>query len=302
MKIISHSADADGKLSAFLVAKKFGITDPCDLIMTDYGKHTDWFSQINKNEKVVICDFSFENGPDDMKKLMTKTKDIIWLDHHKSSIDKYGDFGKNIAGLRINGTSAAMLTYLYFYLPKVNEISNEITQEVCEKLYKYTPWVVRYVHDNDVWRYEYGDNTEFFKLGLDSQNIDSPLDARWEQLLNDDAKVNEVINIGRYCKQYRDSLGINACNTYGFEYIINGKKGFCLNNVFGGSPWFVDKINEYDFVCSFNYKGDTKEWEYSFYSRENGGANCIELAQYVNKKGGGHEHAAGCVTKGFLFK
>ena len=88
MKIISHSADADGIISAMLVAKRYNITNEDDFILMDYGKNIDWFSKIDKDEPVVICDFSFENGPEDMKKLTTKTKKIIWIDHHKSSIEK----------------------------------------------------------------------------------------------------------------------------------------------------------------------------------------------------------------------
>ena len=87
MKIISHSADADGLVSAYLVAKKFGITDPKDFIMLDYGCGIDFLPLISNNEEVVICDFSFENGPYDMHKLLAKTKNVTWIDHHKSSLD-----------------------------------------------------------------------------------------------------------------------------------------------------------------------------------------------------------------------
>ena len=155
MKIISHSADADGKVSAFLVAKKFNITDMKDIIMTDYGKGSDFLSKIEKDEKVIICDFSFENGPDDMKKLLEITKDVTWIDHHESSINKYGKFGEDIPGLRINGTAACMLTYIYFYLSDYQDNKEEwlrsLDQKKCESLYKYAPLLVRYVHDNDVW-------------------------------------------------------------------------------------------------------------------------------------------------------
>lgn len=305
MKIISHSADADGRVSAFLVAKKFNITDENDIIMTDYGKGSDFLSKISKDEKVIICDFSFENGPEDMKKLLKITNDVTWIDHHESSIKKYGKFGDTIPGIRINGTAACMLTYIYFYLSNYMDNSDEamkkLTQKDCGKYYKYAPLLVRYVHDNDVWRYEYGDNTEFFKLGLDAKNITSPLDPRWEQLFTDKNMIEEYIKTGSVCKKYRDSLGASAVGFGAFEYTIDGKKGLCMNMILGGSPWFGDKIKEYDFVCSFHY-GKDGIWEYSFYSDAERGANCYKLAQTVDPKGGGHEHAAGCSTKKFIFK
>lgn len=305
MKIISHSADADGKVSAFLVAKKFNITDMKDIIMTDYGKGSDFIDKIEKDEKVVICDFSFENGPDDMKKLMEKTKDIIWIDHHESSIKKYGKFGESIPGLRVNGTAACMLTYIYFYLSETTKYPEEwlksLNQKECEAVYKYAPLLVRYVHDNDVWRYEYGEKTEWFKLGLDSESIMSPLDPMWDKLFRDKGAIELILSTGKICKKYRDSMGLCAVNSGAFEYEINGKKGLCMNMILGGSPWFGEKIKDYDFVCSFHYTKDGI-WEYNFYSDAEKGANCYEIAQSVDSKGGGHYHAAGCTTKKFIFK
>ena len=301
MKIISHSADADGLVSAYLVAKKFGITDPKDFIMLDYGCGIDFLPLISNNEEVVICDFSFENGPYDMHKLLAKTKNVTWIDHHKSSIDKYGKFGNDIPGLRIDGTAACMLTYIYYYLNDQVDI-NKLTQKDCEKLYDKAPDLVKYVHDNDVWRYDYGDDTEFFKLGLDALGIKGPLDPMLDTLYNDGFATGEIISNGRIIRDYRDSIGKVACKSGAFEYTILGKKGICMNMILGGSPWFGELIKEYDFVCSFFYNGNTKLWEYSFYSDAKRGCSCIKLAQHIDEKGGGHEHAAGCTTKNFIFK
>lgn len=306
MKIISHSADADGKVSAFLVAKKFNITDMNDIIMTDYGKGSDFLNKIQKDEKVVICDFSFENGPDDMKKLLEITKDVIWIDHHISSIKKYGKFGESIPGLRVDGTAACMLTYIYFYLSEYQaadereEWLKNIDQKKCESLYKFAPLLVRYVHDNDVWRYEYGEKTEWFKLGLDAECIQYPIDKRWDELFTSKHDIEEVLKVGQICKKYRDSMGECAVNSGAFEYEIDGKKGLCMNMILGGSPWFGNKVKEYDFICSFHYNKDGL-WEYSFYSDSEKGANCYKLAQSIDPKGGGHMHAAGCTTKKFIF-
>ena len=145
--------------------------------MTDYGKHDEWLSKINKDEEVVICDFSFENKDNDMKKLYEITNKVIWIDHHESSINDYGDYGNNIPGIRVIGTAACMLTYIYFYILEKNIDWNNLkvynlTQKECELLYNKAPLLVRLVHDYDVWRFQYGENTEKFKLGLDSENIE----------------------------------------------------------------------------------------------------------------------------------
>lgn len=305
MKVISHSADADGRLSAFLIAKYYQLTDLNDFIMMDYGDgNNTWLSKINQDEDVVICDFGFENKTEDMLKLLQITKNVIWIDHHESTIKDYGEMEKDIAGIRVNGTAACMLTYIYFYIIGAKYPQNigkriEITQEEAERFYQYAPLLVRLVHDNDVWRYEYGDDTAQFKLGLDSENITSPLDIRWNNLLEDEEYVNKLIGIGKYLVKYRDSLGSFACDHYGFEIELCGKKGFALNNCMGGSPWFTDKIKKYDFVCSFLYIGNGK-WEYSFYS-ENPDVSCFEIAQSLNLSGGGHKGAAGCTLDKFIF-
>lgn len=300
MKIISHSADADGWLSAYLVAKKFGIKDKNDFIMLDYGCGIDFLPKISKDEKVIICDFSFEKGPYDMKRLLDKTKDVTWIDHHISSINKYGDFGKEIPGIRINGTAACMLTYIYYYMNDID--SKTLTQSDCEKLYDRAPMLVKYVHDHDVWRYDYKDNTEFFQLGLIALDINGPLDPRIDTLYSDEFAINEVIESGKTIKAYRDSLGRMAIKNGAFEYDLFGKHGICMNMILGGSPWFLDLVKDYDFVCSFFYNGEKKTWEYNFYSDAQRGCSCVELAQKINSDGGGHDHAAGCISKEFIFK
>ncbi len=303
MKIISHSADNDGTLSAFLVGKKFNAKWPEDYILTDYGNHDDIFSRINKDEKVYVCDFSFENGPDDMKKLLDITKDITWIDHHESSIKAYGEFGKNIPGLRISGTAACMLVWFWFNLDQ--SILENLDQKECEKHYKDAPLVVQLVHDNDVWRHD-DSRSAIFKIAMDMENTLPCDNSIWNYFISEDddqieININKYLDKGATAIKFRDSIGSRACNNYGFECTLNGKKGFALNNPFGGSPWFGDIIYNYDFVCCFNYNGKTKSWSYSFYSDSKTGANCFEIAKSINPKGGGHYHAAGCTSEEFIF-
>ena len=65
----------------------FDITNENDFIMTDYGKHDEWLSKINKDEEVVICDFSFENKDNDMKKLYDKIVEYYDFVLHICHID-----------------------------------------------------------------------------------------------------------------------------------------------------------------------------------------------------------------------
>ena len=82
-----HHGDADGKCAAFWVSERFPHMTANDFILIDYGMDIDWFYKFEKDEPIIIVDFSFE--PEDMRKILTKTTNVTWIDHHKSAIEKY---------------------------------------------------------------------------------------------------------------------------------------------------------------------------------------------------------------------
>lgn len=289
-----HHVDADGLLAGFWVHQRFPIMREEDFIPINYGMNIDWFNKFEKDEHVIIVDFSFE--PEDMKCILDKTKNVIWIDHHKSAIEKYKDFGSDIPGLRYDGIAGCMLTYCYFFT--MNDGRKPFDESMCIS----APWMTKYVADYDIWKYEYGDETRYFKLGLDANGIPSPTSTTWDYMMNIDV-VRKMIEEGRVCQKYRDSIAKIACDSDGFEYTISGHKMFCLCTAdsITNSEWFGDKIKEYDAVCSFGYNGHSKVWTYSFYSEK---IDVSEIASnYPNKiSGGGHRGASGLQTKEFIFK
>ena len=66
---------------------------------------------IRKDEQVYIVDYSII--PDEMRELLNITKDVTWIDHHKTAIEKYKEFEHEIRGVRYDGVSGCMLTYCY---------------------------------------------------------------------------------------------------------------------------------------------------------------------------------------------
>lgn len=286
MKCLHHT-DADGKCAAYWVHKRYPIMNSEDFIMIDYGMNIDWMSKIQKDEFVFIVDFSIE--VEEMRKLLQITKNVIWIDHHITAIKKYDGFEIEIKGLRVNGIAGCMLTWAYFN--QMNDGRIPFNPKMCNK----APWMTKYIHDHDVWKYEYTDETAHFKLGLDAIQDTNPLSSIWDQLLQID-KVQEIIHNGIIIEHYRDAIGLRACKSNGFEYEIDGHKAFCLNNCFGGSEWFVDIIKQYDLVCAFSFIGETKKWEYSLYSDK------IDTSKIsVKFGGGGHPGASGFVSDRFIF-
>lgn len=293
-----HHNDADGFASGYWVAKRFNDYNPDHFIMMDYGKQIDWWSKVKKDDYIIIVDFALE--PDDMRKLLEITKNVIWIDHHITAIKKYEGFEEEIRGLRYDGIAASMLTYCYFF--EMKDGKEEFSPNMCIK----APWFTKYIADYDVWKYEYGDETTNFMLGFETITDKQPYNKNfWESL--DVSKVRELIRDGEICGRYRESLSSKAVEETGFEYEIAGIKTFCMDNndAFSNSCWFGEKINEYDMICAFSYNGEC--WTYSLYcsdyAAEKKGINCGKIASEMKDKisGGGHMKAAGFQSKKFIF-
>lgn len=288
MKCFYH-LDADGKCAAYWVHKRYPVLRDIDFIKMNYDSNIDWFSLIGKDEYVIIVDFSFE--PDDMRKILSKTKNVVWIDHHKSAIEKYKDFGEDIKGIRYDGIAGCMLTYCYYF------VMADGRTEFNENMTKSAPWMTKYIADHDVWKFEFGEETEDFKLGFDTLGPMEPTNSKWESLLEIE-NVRKLIENGSIIKKYRDALGERICSDGGFEFDFDGIKTFCLNIGDGlrGSEWFGDLIHKYDMICAFSFSGKSKKWIYSLYSEK------IDTTPYSKKYGGGgHTGASGFHTDKLIF-
>lgn len=290
---ILHHTDPDGWCAGYWAGKRFNVTKPSNFIPMIYGD-TKWINNIKNNDKVIIVDFSIE--PEEMTKLLKITDDVIWIDHHISAIDKYKDYEVNIPGLRYDGIAASVLTYCYFNEMKDGEVPFD-PEIMTVKAPKFT----QLIGDHDVWKYEFGDETRFWKLGFDAYGTVPPYSPIWETLYDLDT-IHKIVSNGEVIQKYRDAMGKKACEEYGFEHRFGEYKAFCLNNCFGGSEWFTDLIKDYDLVCEFLYCPNGKYWEYSFYIDKDN-VDVSEIASNWKDKisGGGHKKAAGLETKEFIF-
>ena len=273
MKCYYHN-DLDGKCAAHLLYEYVlplciheELGNMLTLIPMDYTTPI-LFDIIKKNEDVFIVDFSFSLAQ--MGILKGITKNIVWIDHHKSAIEKFaGTEYENLRGLRRIGSAGCELTYEYFFgadAPK--------------------PEYVKLIGRYDVWDLDYPSVREF-KLGMDSFNTD-PKYGIWSWVKEDWAQVaDKGLSILEYIeqsnKEYLDSLG--------FEVELDGYKCLACNKK--SNSWlFGDKIKEYDIVIPFVLKGDT--WTLSLYT-ERDDIDCSKIA--AAHGGGGHKQAAGFSTK-----
>lgn len=294
MKCFYHGTDCDGKCSAFWVDKlaKHYDGDPKEFIPINYGKEFP-FEFILPNEQVFIVDYSIM--PEEMEKLLEITYDIIYIDHHISAIKRYENFPFHINGIRYDGIAGCMLTYCYLkhmtnggLIPK-KEFDISMTEDA--------PMFTKYVADFDVWKFEYGEETKAFEMGLQLFDQD-PTAANniWNELYNRYDYEWEIIKKGRTILQYQDNWAKKYCEHVGYEYEFEGHKCFVMNLAMISSDYFksIDS-NEYDMFIGFSYNGKT--WNYSLRSEK---IDCSQIAMKYG--GGGHRGAAGFSTDQFLLQ
>lgn len=95
--VIYHKADFDG-IFCREIAKKF--IPEAELIGWDYGEPE---PVVSPEDTLYILDLSVPG--------LMQHPNLIWIDHHKSAIDRYGESHKKIDGYRIDGVAACRLTW-----------------------------------------------------------------------------------------------------------------------------------------------------------------------------------------------
>jgi len=295
MKCFYHN-DADGMCSGFWVALSVGLANPeqeTTFIEMDYNKQFPMDS-ILPDEQIYIVDFSIQ--PNEMKQLLTITKDVTWIDHHKTAIAKYADFPYDIRGLRYDGIAACMLTYCYIHHMTDRGMGDSKPFDI--KMTYEAPYFTRLIADWDVWRFEYGNDTRHFITAFNSYDFNPQSDMwnifleRWEE----NGGEYDLIREGKTMIKFRDGWAADVCKSKGFEVMFEGHKAYALNLPNCNSEYF-DSINDgsYDILIPFSYNGE--KWTYSLYSKT------VDVSELAKKYGGGgHASASGFVSDSLLLK
>jgi oligoribonuclease NrnB/cAMP/cGMP phosphodiesterase (DHH superfamily) len=270
MKVFHHN-DLDGRLSAAIVLMKY---PEAEVIELDY-KQPFPFDKV-QNELVWIVDFSLQNN--DWNKLFKINKNVIWIDHHATAINKTG-VQNQLKGFRsTTDGSAAMLVWKYVFKKKI------------------VPWVVRLVSDWDTWTHTYKEST-LFMYGMKA-NDDSPKSPLWAQMMdNEKTELRRVLDNGEQIKRAWESADKEYLKRYAFETQFMGYGAIVVNRGMISSLMFGDKANQYDLMISFVYDGNG--YVMSLYSTKpniNCGKLCEVYAEKHGGTGGGHAGAAGCIV------
>jgi oligoribonuclease NrnB/cAMP/cGMP phosphodiesterase (DHH superfamily) len=284
MKCFYHS-DADGKCAGFWVAHSAGLHDPYQdnsFVEINYGMPFP-FETIRPEEQIYIVDYSIL--PDEMRHLLEITKDVTWIDHHKTAIEKYADFEQEIRGVRYDGVAGCMLTYCYLHHMtgrgdgEINPFDISMTKDA--------PKFTKLIADWDVWKFDFGDDTRHFITAFNAYEFE-PKSKLWGRLLcfPDDFACADLIREGATMIAFRDGWAKEYMKL-GFETEFEGVKCFAVNLGHCNSEYFKSLPNgKYDVLMPFSFNGD--KFTVSMYSKT------VDVSEIAKKYGGGgHKGASG---------
>lgn len=275
--IIYHEADLDGWCSGAIV--KYALLqqgaqeNDIQLHGHDYHKGrvpADWLEGL-----VYIVDLSLED--EDMQ-ILTERSPIytVWIDHHKSAIEKSKDRWDSFYGIRRIGDSAAMLCWEYFFP------SGSIPGLVY--------WIDRY----DVWKQGHDwDSVLSMQQGLKLNLKDPSVDfQKWNEELPSSSEflsqcLHQGNNILKFIRKEAESYCKNA-----FEVEFEGYTFIAVNRLHINSEFLrsVAKSHHHG-IMAFGYTG--KIWKFSIYQNEAYEHKIDMSAIAKNWNGGGHAGAAG---------
>jgi len=284
-----HHNDLDGLCSGFLLKQVY---PEAICFQYDYGQDFP-LSNITQNDKVFILDIN--PTPEDMQTLCNITTDIVWIDHHKGtieklplyqeSINKIQDYGHNV--IIQDGIAACKLTWEFLKENFIKIFQDPISERT--SIYPI-PLFIEYAHKWDVWKH--GDDEEIlaFVSGMMSYNIsvDSFL---WKNLLfSTDDYVQKIVDRGRIIKQYQVQRNFQYLKTFFYEKKYKEYKLLVCNEGLTNSKFFTDhpesNAKNYDIWVAWIYNGS--KYRISLYSTK---VDVSKIA--VSFGGGGHKGAAG---------
>ena len=303
MKCFYHN-DADGRCSAFWVKHFLGKILTIDFISMDYLKLFP-LNIIEEDEEVYIVDYSID--PAIMSKLLEKTRNITWIDHHITAIAKYAAYEAlgevypypvpnrimahdiKFRGIRHDGVAACMLTYCYL---------RHMTQCGVGEIKPFEPWMMedapmftKLIADWDTWTMKYGDRTKQFITAFNAGDFE-PNGKDW--LDRPSLPTEKMIQAGKAMVEFRDGWARDYLSL-GFLTYFEGYKCFALNLGRCNSEYFKTiQLGRYDIYIAFVFDG--VQYSVSMYSQ------VVDVSEIAKKHGGGgHKGAAGFICADLPF-
>ena len=279
--IIYHDNCMDGFGALVVAAMALG-AETCNPVAGKYGQsYTDFTSPDSKffdyHDTVYILDFSVE--PSILVGMCEKFHKVVWLDHHKTAIDKWKLFAMEQSSMPNNllcgldmTRSGTGITWDYFFphLPR--------------------PRWVDMIEDRDLWRFNYP-STKQFHAGLSSYDKSIPV---WNWLLGNEDRVDSIIADGAAILRAHNQRVKEICDGGAIPITIDGQEGLAANC----SGYYASDVGHElaersgTFGATW-YQAPSGNIKWSLRARTPSDAP-IDVAEIAKKfGGGGHKSAAG---------
>lgn len=296
--VIYHSADYDG-IFCREIAKKF--LPDAELIGWNFG---DALIQM-PDGKVYILDLS----PDCIKGIaglgqtacideFDYIKRIVWIDHHKTSIEKWPS---SITGYRIDGVAACRLAWQWFkYQTECEDTTRYKLPTKSDFVGRFVtePLAVRLAGEYDIWDKRDPD-AETFQYALRAEPL-TPVG--WAAMFDGDrAFVNDLLVKGRTCQRYAQDVDASICKSRTWIMEWEGLKFLCINSARFNSLVFAARdVPETGHDALIGFCFDGKQWTVSLYHAKH--RTDLDLSEIAKRHGGGgHRGACGFTSKTLPF-
>lgn len=310
--VVYHSADYDGIFSRE-IARKF--LPDATLIGWDFPDKPLDMIDVGQTAPLYIIDlpvdrvFGLEFSKSGEMPTWLNLDRVIWIDHHKSSIDSHPKF---IPGYRIDGVAACRLAWQWFSHQAEWELADPgqyelpVKQMFLDRIVT-EPLAVRLAGEYDVWDHRDNDADVAFQFGLDAQE-----QLQWEWLLGMDESgefsgyrpsnyCSNLINDGRAAMRCYAKRDADVMRTRSFLAKFAHLNFLCLNTARCNSNTFsaldVPETG-HDALMAFYTTG--KDWNVSLYHAAH--RKDLDLSDIAKSfGGGGHRGACGFRSKELPF-
>lgn len=276
--IIYHN-DLDGQCSAVIANRMLSNYYKIYYVKADYNKEIKMPKDWANFQKVGIFDFSLEDVLLDEIIKNIGRNNVTWIDHHVSKIKMYEKY-ENISGFRItDGFAACELTWKYYF--------NMIKM----------PDFVKFIADQDIWRFKYGKNTKYFCEYMESKNTD-PENKIWKDLF----KSNNYYSFFKEGKLLRENKLFRLNNVIKKSAYISRIDGIeCIRINYNGEDRseianiMLDKYENINIAWVYCYTRKNNKVIRTNSLRSNGKIDTSIIS--TKRGGGGHKNASGWVDK-----
>lgn len=246
--IIYHDADFDGKLSNEVCRFHLGKLHPDTAIHSfgwDYGrpvpsplKHLD--PLLGDQSKDLWCDYDqiyiVDLSVDELMARPELRDKIVWIDHHKTAIDKWvnqGDkkYGWQFKGYRIDGVAACRLCWQWFFtMPLMGDAPLACKEAFINRAVS-EPELIRLAGEYDIWDHRDSDGKalQFGLRSLHDEKLAVLVHGQFEGCGDADLLLRDTVECGRAIKAYCDRQNDEYSAAYSRMLDWEGLRFCCLN-------------------------------------------------------------------------